>query len=350
MYDTLMQMGRWFGYRDGYADLCRIYMPSEAISWYEHISDVIEELRDDFKRMKLAGMTPKDFGLCVRSHPESLIVTARNKMRSGKAVIREVDLQGRLVETAQLFAIDSVVQNNINAVRQLINNLVNIGQKPSYESGYLWKEVQTKNIIEFLNSFKNHPASQLTEPGPLKEYIEWINAKGSTLWDVVLVSLAKNKEATVELEIEGFKITAEKRRISQGPGNSILVNKHRVASRGLEQVGLTEQQIIESENKYVKTDVQPNQTDTQIKKINIPDYVYRETRERPLLMLHLLDCRLKENETPVFVNGIIAFGISFPGKKGSRKPEKLVEYIVNTTWWKNNYIDFTEEEESEEDE
>lgn len=26
MYDTLMQMGRWFGYRNNYEELCRIYI------------------------------------------------------------------------------------------------------------------------------------------------------------------------------------------------------------------------------------------------------------------------------------------------------------------------------------
>lgn len=84
MYDTLMQMGRWFGYRDGYADICRIYMSGETASWYGYISDVMEELREEFRRMQAAGMTPKDFGLAVRSHPDSLVVTARNKMRTDR--------------------------------------------------------------------------------------------------------------------------------------------------------------------------------------------------------------------------------------------------------------------------
>ena len=60
-----MQMGRWFGYRDGYADLCRIYMTNEAASWYQHIAAASEELRDEFVRMDRANLTPKDFGLAV---------------------------------------------------------------------------------------------------------------------------------------------------------------------------------------------------------------------------------------------------------------------------------------------
>lgn len=83
MYDTLMQMGRWFGYRGGYEDLCRIWMPSNAIDWYAHIAEASEELHLELKNMEKAKATPSDFGLAVRSHPASLLVTARNKMGSG---------------------------------------------------------------------------------------------------------------------------------------------------------------------------------------------------------------------------------------------------------------------------
>ena len=74
-YDTLMQMGRWFGYRDGYEDHCRVWMSDEAHGNYEYIAGVIAELRDDLKRMKRQGLTPREFGLRVRSHPGALVVT-----------------------------------------------------------------------------------------------------------------------------------------------------------------------------------------------------------------------------------------------------------------------------------
>ena len=83
MYDTLFQMGRWFGYRDDYDDLCRVWMPDEARGWYEHIAESIEELRKELVQMEIARATPQEFGLKVRSHPDSLMVTARNKMGTG---------------------------------------------------------------------------------------------------------------------------------------------------------------------------------------------------------------------------------------------------------------------------
>jgi hypothetical protein len=56
MYDTLMQMGRWFGYRPGYVDLCRLYTSTELQEWYQHITLASEELRLEFDRMASAGI------------------------------------------------------------------------------------------------------------------------------------------------------------------------------------------------------------------------------------------------------------------------------------------------------
>jgi hypothetical protein len=38
MYDSLMQMGRWFGYRPGYVDLCRLYTTDQIFEWFNHIT------------------------------------------------------------------------------------------------------------------------------------------------------------------------------------------------------------------------------------------------------------------------------------------------------------------------
>ena len=68
-YDTLLQMGRWFGYRPGYTDLCRVWMSEEALSWYSHITEATEELRAEVRLMHDLGLTPQQFGLRVRAHP-----------------------------------------------------------------------------------------------------------------------------------------------------------------------------------------------------------------------------------------------------------------------------------------
>jgi hypothetical protein len=83
MYDTLMQMGRWFGYRDGYLDVCRIYTTPALRDSYEFIAGAIEELHRDFKRMARENARPLDFGHKVRLHPGSaLLVTSRQKSKA----------------------------------------------------------------------------------------------------------------------------------------------------------------------------------------------------------------------------------------------------------------------------
>lgn len=48
MYDTLMQMGRWFGYRPNYVDVCRLFVSEEINFWFKNITIANNELREDF--------------------------------------------------------------------------------------------------------------------------------------------------------------------------------------------------------------------------------------------------------------------------------------------------------------
>ncbi|MBI9091105.1 MAG: Z1 domain-containing protein, partial [Desulfobacterium sp.] len=338
MYDTLMQMGRWFGYRSNFEDICRVYMSEEASSWYAHISSVTEELREEFRHMEKAKMAPKDFGLCVRSHPLSLIVTARNKMRSGRSVPRQVNLEGRLVETSVLSKVQAVINDNLKSFENLIQALSGRPVETKGQPGYLYRDVSVSLIIDFIHSYINHPASQLTESKPIIDYAEWLQSKGLCEWDIIIISLSKNPaKKDAELTLAGQKIIPQRRTISDFLNNGIELNKRRLASRGHEKTGLLEHDIVTAESKYLK-----NNPDSK----NFPDSIYRAKRKKPLLMLHVLDCRKKEDgKRKLFPSGIIAYGISFPGETGTRRPERLVEYVVNTVWWNKNYADILDEEE-----
>ena len=100
MYDTLMQMGRWFGYRPGYLDLCRLYTTSELSEWFGHITDAAEELREEFDLMAASGSTPREYGLKVQSH-SILMVTSRLKMRTARNLM--LSFSGQLLETVALY-------------------------------------------------------------------------------------------------------------------------------------------------------------------------------------------------------------------------------------------------------
>jgi len=352
MYDTLMQMGRWFGYRDGYAELCRIYMTAEAGSWYAYISDATDELREEFKRMKAAGMSPKDFGLCIRSHPESLIVTARNKMRSGIPIFRQVSLEGRLVETAVLLKRTDVLEGNRHLLASIVEEMRNVkepldSKNPSnyfrIPSGYLWSDIPVSIIKKFIGNFRNHPASQLTNPTPLKNYIDILENTGLNFWDVILIS--PDKKTGKDKKIGGLPVNFQTRTVSKFRDIGIAVNKEkrRVGYAVQESAGLPDKETTQAEKQY----------EDKTKNKSISGSVYRKLRDKlgwkPLLILHMLDCE-EEKGKSLFSDGVVAYGISFPGEAGSRRPQKLVEYVVNTVWWQNEYLDLLDEEEENEDE
>jgi Z1 domain len=91
MYDSLMQMGRWFGYRPGYVDLCRLYLTPDLEIWFGHVANAAEELRSRLDHMAMIGSTPEQYGLRIQSH-EILLITAPNKMRHAREF--QVSFQG----------------------------------------------------------------------------------------------------------------------------------------------------------------------------------------------------------------------------------------------------------------
>jgi hypothetical protein len=118
MYDTLMQMGRWFGYKDGYVDVCRIYTSGQLIEWYKHIALADRELRMEFVKMFAAKQTPIEYGLKVRSHPHGLRITALSKMRSGTK--RLLSFAFQLIQTNKFER--SAIVGNFTALQNFISS------------------------------------------------------------------------------------------------------------------------------------------------------------------------------------------------------------------------------------
>ena len=120
MYDTLMQMGRWFGYRPGYLDLCRLYTSPDLVEWFEHITDASEELREEFDTMADSGATPREYGLKVESHPV-LMVTSPLKMRSARSL--QLSFSGDILETVAFHRTPEILSANLEATNRLIGRM-----------------------------------------------------------------------------------------------------------------------------------------------------------------------------------------------------------------------------------
>ena len=344
MYDTLMQMGRWFGYRQGYDDLCRVWVPEEAEGWYAHITDSIEELRDDLRRMESVGATPEQFGLCVRSHPDTLIVTARNKMGSGEQHRISVGLANRFIETAILRRNEESLAANRHATVALAENLRRLDKAPedglcvSGSGGRLVLDVPVSAVMDFLSAFKNHPDSVLTDPGPVHRYIDKRSRDELSNWDVLFAGVKNLGGNSLVDRSLGFDLYCQRRTEGKRSDDRTLfiTNKQRVASRGMEKVGLRVEQIQKAEADYREKE----------KKTTYPDLIYRKVRTKPLLIVHLLAIG-SEHEDLSATKPVVAWSISFPE---TGQYEEKVEYVVNTTWFREHYEDEYEDEVAGDDE
>lgn len=335
MYDTLLQMGRWFGYRDGYKDLCRLFLTPEAEDWYGFITGATEELRDEIRRMELNGLTPMDFGLAVRSHPGTLIVTARNKMQNTAQIVREVSLSAKMVETSVIIAAEAGRVRNIEAVKQVIGAILAEGRRPDALGGgllpsHLFREVGSELVLDFISSFGTHPGQLEMQRVPL---IEFIRGREFESWDVVIASNSKyenspEKLGPLEVGLQDRTVKAGRTEKSE---RALLVSgsSRRVASRGLERAGLSEDQISDVMARFAGVTK------------NIPDHAYRSVRTRPLLMLHLIQAQ--GDDTRVHA----AYGLSFPGLSEGEQ-EKLVLYTANVVAYRELFGSSEDEHEDEE--
>ena len=158
MYDTLMQMGRWFGYRPNFEDLCRVHLSEDSINWYTHISDASEELKQQIKQMRKDNLSPENFGLYVQDHPDRLLITAANKMRSGEPITVRQNFSGRLCESYILPADESLNDENRSLIREYWKSGFGLGSNCLQKTGKGWgiKNVDSDTIEKFLLSFRVH--------------------------------------------------------------------------------------------------------------------------------------------------------------------------------------------------
>ncbi len=348
MYDTLLQMGRWFGYRQGYADLCRVWMPEEAQGWYAHITDSIEELRDELAHMQSVNATPRDFGLRVRSHPDTLVVTARNKMGSGRPIKVMIGLANSFVETAILRRDAASLESNLQAAVSLAEHLQRSGSPPGegelVNGGRLVRKVPVSVVEAFLMAFRNHEGSPKTETEPILNYIRARRTDELAEWDVLFAGITPQEASPKSLRDSrlGFPLICQRRAEGNHSNERILfvTSRQRVSSRGVEKTGLTDDEVRRAEEGYDSLNPSPKG-----RRANYPDRIYRRVRQRPLLVVHLLAIGAATDdlsgETPV-----AAWSISFPS---TRREEERVEYVVNTTWYREHYPDEDDDEDTGDD-
>lgn len=167
-YDTLLQMGRWFGYRNGYADLTRIWMTDEMREWFHHLATVEQEIRYDIERLEVEHLTPEEFGIRIRTHPK-LAITAAAKMQHARRA--QVSYAGRRLQTILFNHKDrDWLSTNIDAAQSLLRSTD--GAERKTKGGIITiRGVDSQHIISFLSAYNFHENSRDLDGELISRYI-----------------------------------------------------------------------------------------------------------------------------------------------------------------------------------
>jgi len=190
MYDSLMQMGRWFGYRPGYIDLCRLYLTADLELWFRHVATAGEELRERINHMAMIGATPEVYGLRIRSH-DILLVTSQNKMAHAEEY--QVSFQGEAKIQTIFFADEARNKRNADTITSFLNRL-GLPVKPQTdprqaEERRIWKKVEGHAVADLLGNLLFPEEAHEVNATRLRAYVRaQLDAGELSDWTVAVLS------------------------------------------------------------------------------------------------------------------------------------------------------------------
>ncbi len=355
MYDTLMQMGRWFGYRPRYLDACRLFTTPDLQIAYELIASASEELSEDFRTMEITGSTPEDFGMKVRHHPGGLLVTAPNKLRSARSF--RLSYSSDEAETLKFTLSDLVQKQQLEKLNTFVDVLGEQGVQSSPNDNILWKNVDSETIILFLNGFISHPETLRAQPKALIDYVRSRASDGELLdWTVVLVG---KKEANKSQSFGNFTIGLSERRTGRVVKNDFSLKRLADPRHSLTLLNTypesyrnqLDRQIVETEGAPVPVE----ELDKRISALKKPS-LERKIRNPNLglLVIYTFEGSIVTSEkgnlakTYSQVNGdcpLIGFTLSFPASERA----KPIEYQVTEQYWKSIQAGINTDQDDDDD-
>ncbi len=341
MYDSLMQMGRWFGYRPGYVDLCRLYTTEQIFEWFNHITMATEEIRNDFDEMTTSHQRPKDFRLKVRNHHGLMTITSLAKLHFSKNI--EISFSGSNPQTYQLLKTKSAIESNFKA----LNNLISVIGFPSIENRketrgkirYLfYANTEIDPICDFIDSFKIEQPS--IKNATLSDYIKSQSKNlGISEWNVCIVSNTDEKVFIDYLGNTPLNARNEKEDVmtyvlhynDESITLGCSVRNQPKITRTSDYYLIAKNQIDDLKDRQVDLVLNGLKTNKEIKE-------QRSSEKKGLLLIYALD----ERGTPNVNNGIpiIGYSLHFP------KIENEIKTSYTTTIFDNFDEDPQEDDDS----
>lgn len=346
--DTLLQMARWFGYRDGYEDLCRIWIDPLVAADYRFVAESVDELRADLRSMLSQRLTPKDFGLAVRKHPGSLLVTAKNKMRAAETKTKTISLLGRRIESTKLDGNVDTLRANLDATVELLAVL----EKAEGEINHIstprrynwWTPVPKTIIAEFLAKFVAHKYDEIFSQRAISRFVSSTTSAAFRNWDVVLINGSRDQPET---QIGTVHFFPPRRKLIAGEGGQIRLGGASARLAGADDLTNVIRQDRWAAARKLYQEENPAKS--------VPESIYYPLLERPALFIYALkDNTPLDADDRIDLGGvayIIALKLAFPGSRtdvGNKNGD--VEYVVNSVAVQNWFPDYADSAGDDDDE
>jgi hypothetical protein len=319
--DALLQMGRWFGYRPGYLDCCKLFITRDSVDKYDLVTRTIEELEVEFKKMEETNRRPSDFILRVKKHPGALKITRPAILRDTLEV--NWSYQDSLLQSTSFDISKEKIDSVWNQFMQIVAKHKFVIKKHDgnkSDAGFLIAQTDISGILDILRKDNNFGKETCNSIIRFLERCRGVNKLNK--WTIAIKTTGRAKESEgkgVLKKIESNLPIDVDMTVRRGPGNDEGLKYFRekfihskvfcasgksanLISAGLDMaILLTDKQIKSAENQFIEnrkkyySDKYPEWTNEKINEkaenVNIPERVYREkiTDQEGLLVIYILD-------------------------------------------------------------
>lgn len=340
-YDTLTQMCRWFGYRDNYQDLCRLYLLADSYDHYYEVASAIRTLYEDLRIMGISNGTPRDFGMKVKNSDTALLVTARNKMGTGVPFKFSLRLWAMPIYGLRLPGDN--LQNDRN--REILDSLItkciedesvnHITHEPS--KSVIYQNASYEDIVDYIERTNVHfSGRKKIRKKPITNALNALKKEGFPKPTVILMSRMESRTSP-----------KFKKLITEGDANahsrSAVVCGHTI------QMPFRSMQKNSDEQVFSKGVLVSNSNDLNVMlssedikslklelKVTPTNKHFRERLlDRPVLVLYVFRALLEDDESYSYAhtNPTIGYVLHFPAKRSEqgdiKEMETEEEYIAN---------------------
>lgn len=327
MYDTLTQMGRWFGYNLNLIPYAKVWMPESVKNYFSDIANAYTEFKEDIQYMYENKLPPKEFGIQVRRSSTSLLPTARNKMKNTR-LCRNVNVLGGIVATPRLSW--SNLDNNEKLIRNFVFELDELGKRDLSVQVPYWRGVSKIKVANLVKQFVSGEWNLSYRGKALSKYI--LKEYQSDDWDVVIVGRLVHEGRIHEFPLKSGNVATVNlvtRKATRGEDETVLIsgsNAEVSSGATTAKIGLTQEQITLAERLH-KERAEREQKAPK-KNLSSRDFFVEEIKRKPVLYIYPIEItELEELKGKV----CYAIGLGFPGNKFKGKP---VEYHVNLVRWR----------------